>query len=74
MITGIDGLPFDCLFQVRSEDKNGLRGYQPMFTNPRAGLDVRRYSFSRRIVSEWNRLPSAVLEANDVNSFKNRIG
>ena len=40
---------------------------------PRARLDVRKYSFSHRAISEWNRLPEEVVNANSINSFKNKL-
>lgn len=36
-------------------------------------LDLRKYSFTNRIVDTWNSLPSEVVEAKTLNSFKNRI-
>ena len=40
--------------------------------NPQNGrLDIRRQSFSNRVVNDWNALPSYVTEAISVNNFKN---
>ena len=39
----------------------------------RTSLDVRKYSFSQRVVQEWNKLPQDVVEATSVNQFKNRL-
>jgi len=36
----------------------------------RASLDVRKYSFSQRVVQEWDKLSQDVV---DVNQFKNRL-
>ena len=38
IIKGIDDLPLDYLFQVRSEDNKRLSGHLHMVTNPRARL------------------------------------
>jgi len=35
--------------------------------------DIRKYSFSVRIVSVWNSLPNKVVEADSVDTFKRRL-
>jgi hypothetical protein len=35
--------------------------------------NLRKYSFSNRIIQVWNSLPDSIVEANSVNSFKNRL-
>ena len=37
------------------------------------GLDMRKYSFSQRVINEWNKLPNDCVNASSVNMFKNRI-
>ena len=32
-----------------------------------------KYSFSQRVINEWNKLPNDCVNASDVNMFKNRI-
>jgi hypothetical protein len=39
----------------------------------RSRLDIRKYSFSVRIVNLWNSLSDEVVTAESVNSFKNRL-
>ena len=36
-------------------------------------LDIRKYSFSQRVVDHWNSLPEHVVRAPSVNSFKERL-
>ena len=36
-------------------------------------LDMRKYSFSQRVINEWNKLPNYCVNASSVNMFKNRI-
>ena len=35
--------------------------------------DIRKYSFCYRVVNVWNSLPYYVVEADSVDSFKNRL-
>jgi len=35
--------------------------------------DLRKYSFTVRIVNLWNSLPENVISADSVNTFKNRL-
>ena len=34
---------------------------------------MRKYSFSQRVINEWNKLPNDCANASSVNMFKNRI-
>ena len=36
-------------------------------------LDVRKYSFTQRIVNDWNQLPEAAVMSKEVNTFKGHI-
>ena len=38
-----------------------------------ARLDCRRYSFSQRVVNNWNALPVEAVSCTTVNSFKGKI-
>ena len=38
---------------------------------PKAKSDIRKYSFSHRVIDPWNSLPTKVKNAKDVNNFKN---
>ena len=44
-----------------------------MLVKGQSRLDFRKYSFSQRIVNEWNKLPADCVYSNSVNMFKNRI-
>ena len=39
----------------------------------RSRTNIRRHSFSRRVVDHWNKLPDQIVTAPSINSFKNRI-
>lgn len=48
------------------------RGHYLKLEKYRPRLDLRKNFFSHRIVNSWNALPSYVVEADSVNTFKNR--
>ena len=39
----------------------------------RCKYDIRKYFFTVRIMSVWNSLPESVIQANTINTFKNRL-
>jgi len=39
----------------------------------RARYDLRKYFFTNRVANNWNSLPSHVVRADTVNSFKSRL-
>jgi hypothetical protein len=51
----------------------GLRGHSKKIQKHRARLDVRKYSFSHRVVDVWNGLPEKVISAPSVKSFERRL-
>jgi len=48
------------------------RGHRYKLKVNRSRLDIRKYFFSQRTVSKWNRLPDCVVNSDSVNMFKNR--
>ena len=36
-------------------------------------LNVRKFFFTQRVISEWNSLPSFIVDASSVNSFKRKL-
>lgn len=59
------------LFQRNLSDQT--RGNQLKLIKPRCNRDVRKYSFTNRVVDIWNSLPNSVIGAKSVNQFKNRL-
>ena len=50
-----------------------LRGHNLRLTKLRSKTNIRMYFFSNRVVDWWNLLPSEVVNAPSVNSFKSRL-
>ena len=66
---------FDCtnLFTLRDQSKRVTRGNKKKLFKYRARLDVRKYSFSNRVVDLWNSLPDSVISAETVFTFQTRL-
>src|SRR5580692_12017 len=62
----------DSKYFFRLDENSRTRGHNYKIIKERSILDIWKYCFSQRIVSEWNRLPASVVAAESVNSFKNR--
>ena len=50
-----------------------LRGHNLKLVNSRCHYDLRKYSFTVRIVNTWNSLPESVISAGTIDTFKNRL-
>ena len=70
IINGIDKL--DCHKFFTFGNTSRTRGHKHKLFKSRSRLDIRKYSFSQRVVNKWNELPESVVGAGSVNSFKNR--
>ena len=49
------------------------RGHDLCLEKFRSRNDLRKYFFTNRVVNNWNSLPSHVMHADSVNSFKSRL-
>ena len=49
------------------------RGHKAALVKEQCRLDMIKYSFSQRVINEWNKLPNDCVNASSVNMFKNRI-
>jgi len=72
IMTGKESVDRSQFFQL-STCEYQLRGHTMKLSKQRTSLDVRKYSFSQRVVQEWNKLSEDVVEATSVNQFKNRF-
>ena len=64
-------LGLESLFEVARDV--GTRGHRFKLAIPVCRSEVRRRSFTVRVVSVWNSLPSRVVEADSVECFKRRL-
>ena len=50
-----------------------LRGHSKKLFVDRCQKDIRKYSFSQRIVQYWNSLPEKLISAKDVWDFEKKL-
>ena len=55
------------------KEHSRTRGHKAALVKEQCRLDMRNYSFSQRVINEWNKLPNDCVNASSVNMFKNRI-
>ena len=69
-LKGLHKMDYRHYFQLAEQTKT--RGHKYKLAKSRSSLDIRKNFFSQRVVNSWNKLPEAVVEAESVNSFKNK--
>ena len=58
-------------FKLNSNDRT--RGHNLKLVQQHCKLDLRKYSFSMRAITTWNKLDHKVVNAKNVNTFKNLL-
>ncbi len=67
---GLDKISTDILI---TRTNTNTRGNTQKLFKPRARLNTRKNAFSHRVVDTWNSLPTSIIEATTLNSFKSRL-
>ena len=52
---------------------NRTRRHEVTLVKDQCRLNIRKYSFSQRILNEWNKLSTDCVTASSVNMFKNKV-
>ena len=68
----IDKINADELFDRRTTS-HSTRDHSMMLFKGQVRLNTRKYSFSQRVINEWNKLPEKAVTSKTVNEFKNNI-
>lgn len=63
---------YDCKLNLPINHGN-TRGHSYKLSYCYSRLDSRKYFFLNRVISNWNKLPNDIVNANNVNEFKNKI-
>jgi len=72
LVTGKENI--DCTRLLQLDDSvYDTRGHRFKLKKHRSRLDIRKNFFSNRVVSHWNSLPSHIVEAESVLTFKKRL-
>ena len=71
ILNGYENIDRNIFFTVKEERRT--RGHGVALAKKQCRLDIRKFSFSQRIVNEWNKLSADCVGARSVNMFKNKI-
>ena len=71
ILNGYENIDRNIFFTVKEERRT--RGHGVTLAKKQCRLDIRKFSFSQKIVNEWNRLSADCVSASSVNIFKNKI-
>jgi len=74
IIKGIDKVDYRNFFDIMEADRSLMtRGHNLRIIKVGCRHDIRKYFFSQRVVNDWNGLTQFVVDADTVNTFKNRL-
>ena len=71
IVNGYEDVGRNMFFKLKEGSRT--RGHKTALVKEQCRLDMRKYSFSQRVINEWNKLPNDCVNASSVNMFKNRI-
>ena len=71
IVNGYEDVDRNIFFKLKEGSRT--RGHKAALVKEQCRLDMRKYSFSQRVINEWNKLPNDCVNASSVNMFKNRI-
>ena len=61
------------IFFFEIKESKITRGHNFTLVKKQSRLDVRKFSFSQRIINVWNKLSAECVHASGVSMFNNRI-
>ena len=71
IVNGYEDVDRNMFFKLKEGSRT--RGHKAVLVKEQCRLDIIKYSFSQRVINEWNKLPNDCVNASSVNVFKNRI-
>ena len=73
IVNGKEGLSENLFFSRVTPDTCNTKGHQHKFYKNRFNTDLAKFSFKNRVINEWNLLPTEVVAASSINSFKKQL-
>ena len=70
IINTIDKVQYE---QILPFSQTTTRGHSKKLHKQNCRTNVRKYSFSQRIVDEWNKIPKKVIDSKTINTFKSQL-
>ena len=71
IVNGYEDIDRNMFFKLKKGSRT--RGHKAALVKEQCRLDMRKYSFSQRMINERNKLPNDCVNASSVIMFKNRI-
>ena len=71
IVNGYEDIHRNMFFKLKEGSRT--RGHKAALVTEQCMLVVRKYSFSHRVINEWNKLSNNCVIASSVNMFKNTI-
>ena len=71
IVNGHEDIDINMFFKLKEGSRT--RGHTTALVKEQCRLVIIKYSFSQRVINEWNKLPNDCVNASSVNMFKNRI-
>ena len=71
IVNGYEDVDRNMFFKLKEGSRT--RGHKAALVMEQCRLDMRKYSFSQRVINEWNKLSNDCVNASSVNMFTNRI-
>ena len=70
IVNGYEDIDRNMFFKLKEGSRT--RKHQAALVKEQCRLDMKKYSFSQRVINEWNK-PNDCVNDSSVNMFKNRI-
>ena len=71
IVNGYEDIGRNVLFKLKEGSRT--RGTKAALVKEQCRLDMRKYSFSQRVINEWNKLSNDCVNVSSVNMFKHKI-